>query len=181
MSCCGTEKSSCCAPVVGAEKTPAVVFRRLLEVEFLFLDRTVCERCKGTEETLKESIEEARRILGPTGVDVALKMTHVRSEAEARALAFVSSPTIRVMGRDATIDVKETDCAGCGELGGCPITCRVWTWQGIEYSVPPRAMLLDAILREAYLHPSGETVRPEPLEALPENLRKFFQGATARG
>src|SRR5579863_2494857 len=142
MSCCQTEKSACCASseVQFRRESP----RRLLEVEFLYLDRTVCERCRGTEEALREAVNEAGRILGPIGIDVSLKMTHVQTEDEARQLGFVSSPTVRLMGREAAVEVRENLCTGCGELSGCEITCRVWTWQGREYSVPPPSMLLDA-------------------------------------
>ena len=174
MSCCGTEKSDCCASSESQEVH--FVHHRALEVEFLYLDRSVCERCKGTEEILKETVEEAKKILGPTGVEVSLKMTHVKSEELAIALGFVSSPTIRLNGREATIQVKENQCTSCGDLSGCDITCRVWTWQGQEYSVPPKAMLLDAILLEAYLHPTEERMAPGPLKELPENLKKFFRG-----
>ena len=176
MGCCGTEKSDCCAPAESQQVRVKLVHGRPLEVEFLYLDRTVCERCKGTEEVLKEAVEEARRILGPTGVEVSLKLTHVRTEEQALALGFVSSPTVRVMGRDAALDVKENPCTSCGELSGCEIACRVWSWQGNEYSVPPKAMLLDAILRDAYLHP-GERLALLPFKELPENLKKFFRGA----
>jgi hypothetical protein len=147
-----------------------------LEVEFLYLDRSVCERCKGTEEALKEAVEDARKILRPTGVEVSLRMTHVKSQEQAVALGFGTSPTVRLNGREASIQVKENQCTSCGDLGGCDITCRVWTWQGQEYSVPPRAMFLDAILREAYLHPTPEKLEPTPLKDLPENLKKFFRG-----
>jgi hypothetical protein len=174
MSCCGAEKSACCAPI---ESKVNFIYRRPLEVEFLYLDRTVCERCKGTEEVLREAVEEARAILGPTGVEVSLKMTHVASEELALALGFVSSPTVRVMGRDAAFDVKENQCTSCGDLSGCDITCRVWTWQGQEYSVPPKAMLLDAILRDAYLHPTGEKLARTSIKELPENLKRFFHGS----
>ncbi len=180
MSCCDPKKSPCCESAPHDEKPSPGVVRRPLEVEFLFLDRTVCERCKGTEAEIQAAVEEAQRILGPTGIDVSLKMTHVRSEAEARALAFVSSPTIRIMGRDAAVEVKETPCTGCGELGGGEILCRAWTWQGREYSVPPKALLLDAILRDAYVHPSAAKVTPVPLAALPVNLKTFFAGVRAR-
>jgi hypothetical protein len=176
MTCCGPEKNSCCAVGPGGEKSSAVIVRRPLEVEFLYLDRTVCERCKGTEEMLRSAVEEAKRILGPTGVEVSLKMTHVRTEEQALAIGFLSSPTIRLMGRDSAIEVKENLCESCGDLGGCEIACRVWTWQGNEYSVPPKEMLLDAILRDAYLHPNGERLAPTPLRELPENLQKFFSG-----
>jgi hypothetical protein len=173
------EKSDCCGPAENQEIRLNFIHDRPLNVEFLYLDRTVCERCQGTEETLKQAVEESKKILGPTGVQVSLKMTHVRTEEQALALGFVSSPTVRVMGRDVALDVKENPCTSCGDLSGCEITCRAWTWRGQEHSVPPKAMLLDAILREAYLHPTEVELAPRPLTMLSENLHRFFQGTRA--
>jgi len=149
-----------------------------LEVEFLFLDLTLCDRCRGTEKALADAVADAGRILEPIGIDVTLKSTQVTTPEQARQLAFVSSPTIRVMGRDAAIDVRENFCAGCSSLCGSDISCRVWTWQGRPYSVPPKELLLDAILRDAYLHPSGTREVPPPFDALPENLERFFGAAS---
>jgi hypothetical protein len=177
MSCCESKAQSCCVPTTKIDRTAAQIANRVLEVEFLYLDLKVCERCQGTDQVLKEAVDEANRILRPMGVDVTLKMIHVESEEQARTLGFVSSPTIRLMGRDAAIEVKEDSCKGCSTVGGCDITCRVWTWQGKEFSVPPKALLLDAILRAAYLHPDGVKLIPEPIKDLPENLKRFFQGA----
>ncbi len=143
MTCCGTEKRDGDAP------------RRAVDVEFLYLDRTACARCRGTEEALRAAVEEARRILEPSGVDVSLRRIHVRTEQQARALGFVSSPTVRLNGRDATPDVRENVCPDCGD-----ISCRVWTWQGKEY--------------EAYGRPAAERAAPAPPAGLPGNLRRFF-------
>jgi len=176
MACCESKAQSCCTPTTKIDPAAAPTARRVLEVEFLYLDLKVCERCQGTDQVLKDAVEEANRILGPTGVDVILKMIHVESEEQARTLGFVSSPTIRLMGRDAAIEVKEDLCKGCSTVGGCDINCRLWTWQGKEYSVPPKAMVIDAILRAAYLHPDGVNVVPKPIKDLPENLIRFFHG-----
>jgi hypothetical protein len=181
MSCCGTGKSGCCASSESQEVQVKVAHSRVLEVEFLYLDRTFCDRCKGTEEVLREAVAEAQKILGPTGVAVSLKMTQVTSEQEALSLGFLSSPTVRIMGRDAELDVKENPCQSCGELSGCDISCRVWTWQGQEYSVPPKAMMLDAILRDAYLHLGGERLLPAAIPRVSDNLRRFFRGLRPHG
>ena len=163
-----------CAPA-------ATAIHRSLEVEFLFLDLKLCERCQGTEKALEESVAEAAKILGPTGVDVTLKMTHVETEKDALRLAFVSSPTVRVNGRDVALEVKENACSGCSSLCGSEISCRVWTWQGREYSIPPKAMLLDAILKDAYVHASDGTEARAPIDQVPENLKRFFQGSNRGG
>ena len=55
--------------------------------------------------------------------------------------------------------------------------CRVWVYKGKEYNVPPKAMIIDAILREVY----GNTEKISDNEVnkksyqLPENLRRFFE------
>jgi hypothetical protein len=92
----------------------------------------------------------------------------------------VSSPTIRVMGRDLAFEVKESPCVSCGDIAGRDISCRAWTWQGKEYSTPPKELLVDALLREAYVHPDGRREDPAPMTDLPENLKAFFQGASRR-
>jgi hypothetical protein len=103
-------------------------------------------------------------------------MTRVTTPEQARQLGFVSSPTIRIMGRDAALEVKEDACSGCSSLCGSDIACRVWTLRGTECSVPPKAMIVDAILREADLHGSDAKAIHPPVEQFPENLTRFFEG-----
>jgi hypothetical protein len=90
------------------------------------------------------------------------------------ALGFVSSPTIRLNGRDIQLDVRENLCESCGDLCGEDMDCRVWVYQGKEYSTPPKAMIIDAILREVYGGAAMAPQTPPKIEALPENLRRFF-------
>ena len=85
---------------------------------------------------------------------------------------FVSSPTIRVNGNDIDVDVKESLCESCGDLCGENVDCRVWTYKGVEYNQPPKAMIVDAFLREAY----GTPVRAEKTDyVLSHNLEVFFE------
>jgi hypothetical protein len=156
------------------------VARRALEVELLYLDLETCDRCQGTDGNLREAVREVMKILGPAGVDVVLREIHVATEEQAKALAFTSSPTIRVMGRDLAFEVKENPCGSCSDIAGRDITCRAWTWQGREYSTPPKELLVDALLRQAYLHPEGRKERPAALGDLPDNLKTFFRSARSR-
>ena len=179
MSNCGVGTKGCgCSDDAGAAAT--AVARRALEVELLYLDLEVCDRCQDTHANLREAVRQAKAVLGPAGVDVTLKEIHVASEAQARALGFVSSPTIRAMGRDLAFHVKENACGSCSEIAGRDVSCRTWSWQGREHSAPPTAMLVDALLRDAYLHADGRREDPAPLDEVPENLKAFFRGARAR-
>lgn len=154
-----------------------------LEVDFLFLDLETCTRCRGTDQSLESGLEVVRELLGATGTEVEVNKIQVESAAQARALRFVSSPTIRVNRRDVALELRESACGaeactdGCGES----IACRVWVHRGREYTEPPVAMIVDAILREVY---GGSVVGSEPQAGayeLPENLERFFTAKAAAG
>lgn len=84
---------------------------------------------------------------------------------------LLSSPTIRINGHDIDADIRETVCESCGDLCGDTIDCRIWTYGGVEYSQPPKAMIVNALLQAVY----GVSRQPEEQEyTLPDNLRAFF-------
>ena len=153
---------------------------RLL-IEFLFLDLTTCTRCLGADRSLGSALEVVRALLEASGVEVEVDKIHVQSAQQARALRFVSSPTIRVDGRDVALELRESSCGSEACTDGCgdQIACRVWVYRGREYSEPPVAMLVEAILRGVSGGaPSGGGGEPGAYE-LPENLARFFAGREA--
>lgn len=153
----------------------------MLRIDFLFLDLTTCTRCRAADRSLASALEVARDVLTAAGTEVQVNKIHVESAAQARALGLVSSPTIRVNGRDIAHELRESRCGreacsdGCGEQ----VDCRVWVHRGREHTEPPVEMILDAILRELYAGSAVERERaPDPYE-LPENLERFFAGNAA--
>jgi hypothetical protein len=161
------------AVIEGPVEAPAST--HTLVVDFLYLDLETCTRCRGTDVNLDAALTEVERVLDAAGVDILVRKTLIASLEEAQSLGFVSSPTLRVNGRDIALELRESSCAECGEACGCDgaIDCRVWVWQGQEYTQAPEAMIVDAILREIY---GGErAIAPAPV-ALPENLARFFAG-----
>jgi hypothetical protein len=151
---------------------------RPLEIEFMYLDLETCTRCRGTDANLEAALTEVERVLDAAGVEVVVRKTLVSSADQAQALGFISSPTIRVNGQDIALELRESSCAECGEACGCDgaIDCRVWVWRGQEYTAAPKAMIMDAILREAYSG-TAQTVSPALTSAnVPENLARYFAG-----
>jgi hypothetical protein len=148
--------------------------RRYLEIGFLYLDLRVCKRCRGTDANLKEAVAEVTQVLRAAGVEVGIRKIHVQSEEQARELGFISSPTIRINGRDIQSDLKESSCGSCGDGCGEGVECRIWTYQGREYTTAPKAMIIEAILRDVY-GGSRQNVEGSPrTRDVSDNLKRFF-------
>jgi hypothetical protein len=117
-----------------------------LEVQFLGVEMSAatgtksCASCHTARSRLDAAIDAVRPVLDAVGVSVAVSERFVETEREARALRLTGSPMIRVGG----VELKP-EHRGTGE------DSRVWSWNGEEHTLPPRAMLVDAILR-GYAH-----------------------------
>ncbi|MGQ9824153.1 MAG: DUF2703 domain-containing protein [Desulfotomaculales bacterium] len=197
--CCGglvieeitEETNACCCPPAagksaGAAGSPGTfpeskgepaglqTGEKRVEIEFLYLGTSVCTRCQGTEEAPEEAVDEVARVLKAAGIALTVRKIPVQSEEQAREPGFVSSPTIRVNGRDIQPEAKETLCESCGDLCGEDVDCRVWVYQGKEYTSPPKALIIDAILREVYGGAPANRPAPPKAGAVPDNLKKFF-------
>jgi hypothetical protein len=152
-----------------------------LRIEFLFLDLTSCTRCLGAGRSLESALDIVGEVLQATGVEVEVHRILVESAEQARAVRFVSSPTIRVDGRDVALELRESSCGSEACTDGCgdDIACRVWVHRGREYTEPPVAMIVDAILGHVY----GDTAERDRSAAeayeLPQNLARFFAGRAA--
>ncbi len=177
--CCEPE---CCGNDAPAKSTVAVEpAQRRVDVELQYLDLSVCTRCQDAEKIL----DEARKVLAPLletlGVELSVRKTHVRSEEQARELGFVTSPTIRVNGRDIQPEVRESPCDSCGSLCGCgeDFGCRIWTYQGEDHTSPPKAMVADAILGELYGR-RDEAGDDTGSKDVPDSLKRFFAQAGAQ-
>ncbi len=153
-----------------------------VEVDFLYLDLTACSRCVGSDESLRAALDLVRPALAAMGVAVALRKTLVASEGHARAVRFVSSPTIRVDGWDIAGTLRESACADCGDLCGCDgeTACRVWTYNGREYTEAPIGLLVEAILGAVYGATTPAAQAARPYEDVPDNLKRFYAGKATK-
>ncbi|MGH3982945.1 MAG: DUF2703 domain-containing protein, partial [Pseudonocardiaceae bacterium] len=131
-----------------------------VRIDFLFLDLTTCTRCRGTDRSLDAALTAVAEVLRAAGTEVEVTKVHVTSAEQARALRFVSSPTIRVNGTDIALELRESSCGSEACTDGCgdQIACRVWVHHGQEYTEPPPAMIVEAILRHVY----GTAPAPAP-------------------
>lgn len=166
-SCC-QDKSCCCS------QSPN---KKEILIDFLYLDLSICERCQGTESNLDAAIKDVSTVLEAAGFMIRVNKVNITTKELAIKHQFLSSPTIRVNGKDIAIEVKESSCKDCGDLCGDDVDCRVWTYEGEEYTEPPKELIVNSILKEIYSEKkpdfAGENSSSE--YKLPDNLKKFFE------
>lgn len=163
MSNCSCSSGDCCGTT--QPKKP-------IAIDFLYLDTTVCGRCQDTEAALDEAVSSVAVVLDAAGFAVTVNKVNIITRELAIQHRFISSPTIRVNGNDIAVELKESVCESCGELCGDTVDCRVWVYNGVEYTAPPKELIVNAILREVYSTSQGEP-KQEPYQ-LPENLETYF-------
>ncbi|NOT58223.1 MAG: DUF2703 domain-containing protein [Deltaproteobacteria bacterium] len=154
---------------------------RSLEIELLALDLNTCTRCVGTQANLEQALATTQQVLQMTGYEVQVRTTLIESEEQARRHHFVTSPTIRMNGHDIALETLESRCDSCTDLCGCEegTNCRVWRYQGQEYTEAPVGMIVDALLREVYSGAQPLGASPA-IPDVPENLTRFFSGKATK-
>jgi hypothetical protein len=138
-----------------------------VDVELLYLDLDTCDRCQATDRNLAAALEAVSGILHSAGWEVTVRKTHVTTEQQAAQLGFVSSPTIRVNGRDIAAKLEESACGACSSIAGTEVGCRTW---GGETSAPVTT-IVDAILRTVY---GSADAASEPAPAADSSVMQFL-------
>jgi len=149
---------------------------RTLDIELLALDLNTCTRCVGSLANIKQAIALLQETLNAIGVSVSVRYILIESEEQARQQKFVTSPTIRINGADMALETLESQCSSCTDLCGCDrgVNCRVWRYQGEEYTEAPVGMIVDAILGAIYRHERQSISSLTSYSDVPDNLKQFF-------
>ena len=148
-----------------------------VRIDYLYLDMKTCDRCIATAAVLDEVLDTLRPTLELAGYQVLCQKREITNAQLAEKYHFRSSPTILVNGQDIFGSVVESDCGCCGDISGTQVDCRAYEHEGTIREVPTKKMLTDAILKAVY-HPSGCCCEEY---ALPENLKRFFEGKESKG
>jgi len=150
--------------------------KRNLNVDLLVIDLNTCKRCVPTGEQLKEAVKLLAPVAEVLDIDLHYREFVVKNPEDAKKLGLLSSPTIRLDGRDIAQDIRESECESCGDLtdNNTRVDCREWHYRGQVYPAAPTAMLVESIMA-AMLDVEAPSVDIEALEALPENLDRYFK------
>lgn len=151
---------------------------KLVMVEYLYLDLETCERCMGTDAVLEEVLGVLSPALELAGYGIEYRKIEIASAELAQRHHFLSSPTVRVNGRDICQTVQENECGCCSEISDSNVDCRVFEYEGSSYEVAPKKMLAESILKNVFGTPTEACSYSD--YTLPENLERFFSGKEAK-
>ncbi|MDD5100284.1 MAG: DUF2703 domain-containing protein [Syntrophales bacterium] len=168
---CGGNTTDATEGDTAAEPT----MKKVLAVELLVIDLTTCARCVPTGDQLQQAVRLLEPVAESLGIELRHRQIVVQTPQEAKDHALLSSPTIRLNGRDIEQDIRESLCESCGDLteNNTLVDCREWHYRGKVYPAAPLSLLVEAIMT-AMLKIDEPPVVPQPLEALPENLERYF-------
>jgi hypothetical protein len=157
--------------------------RKVLNVDLLAIDLNTCKRCVPTGDQLKVAVNLLAPVAEVLGIDLRHHEIVVQTPAEAKVHALLSSPTIRLNGRDIVHDIRESECESCGDLtiNNMSIDCREWHYRGKVYPAAPVPLLVEAIMGAMLNIDEGSPVVPASLEELPENLQRYFDNKKQTG
>lgn len=143
-------------------------------VEYLYLDLQACDRCIGTDRILDEVMGILSPALSLANYKVEYKKIEIKTDTIAKEYQFLSSPTIRVNGKDICQSVAEGSCGCCSKISGTDVDCRVFEYNGQDYEIPPKEMIAESILQAVF--GTAEDDCGCCKYELPQNLKVFFEG-----
>lgn len=157
--------------------------RKILNVDLVVIDLSTCERCVPTGDQLRAAVKLLTPVAETLGIDLRHQETVVQTPAEAKEIALLSSPTIRLNGRDIAQDIRESLCESCGDLtdNNTSVDCREWHFRGKVYSAAPIALLVEALMEAMLKIDELPPVTPSALKDLPENLKRYFDNKKQAG
>ncbi len=141
-----------------------------INLEYLYLDVSVCTRCQGSDLNLEEAVETLKSKYPSQEID--LDKIHINTIDVALEQKFVSSPTIRINGQDLPVEFKENNCDSCGDFCGDNVDCRIWVHDGVEYESAPTQMIVDLVSQ--YIDGRLELEAVDTTYSIPENVIHFF-------
>ncbi|PKL07227.1 MAG: ferredoxin [Spirochaetae bacterium HGW-Spirochaetae-9] len=156
---------------------PAALPARILHIDLLAIDLSSCARCVPTASQLEAAMEMLKPAAAALGIGFDYRPRVLANAAEALEASLLSSPTIRLNGRDIGGELRESVCETCGDLIGATgsVDCREWVYRGETYCTAPVPLILEAMM-DAMVHlDERPPVAVPPLENLPENLKGFFE------
>ena len=130
--------------------------KKVVVIEYLYLDLNTCESCV-TEKVLENVVDELHHAFKIAGYDLEYHKVLIETAEMATTYRFLSSPTIRVNGRNICNSLKENNCGYREDIAGAPLTEMI-AEEIIKWALIPK---IPSFLLDEYV--------------LPDELKKVFE------
>ena len=116
-----------------------------LRIEFRYVDRNTCSRCRTTDKNVERTVRGLRKALRESDFAVDFKTTKLPVSKLAQ------SNSVLINGKDVEEivngkkNVRLSACQGCGKILKSACNCRAYIYRGRKYQYVPRAMIREAI------------------------------------
>ncbi len=103
-----------------------------MNIDLLVIDLETCARCVPTGDQLQAAVQLLKPAAEALGIELKYNPIVVQSAEQAKEYSLLSSPTIRLNGRDIAQDIRESVCESCGDLteNNTIVDCREWHYKG---------------------------------------------------
>jgi hypothetical protein len=135
-----------------------------LEVDMSSVGELGCRECDSTRQRLDAAIKVIEPVFRELGIEIQVKRELVKTAQQAQALNFQASPTIQVEGHNLA---PEHQADGS----------RIWTWRGERTTNPPKAMIIDTLLR-GYVQSTPVNQPVKAAAQLHPYLQQFLNGTS---
>lgn len=134
-----------------------------LEVDMSSAGESGCGECDSTRQRLDAAIAVVKPLFRDLDIEIQVKRELVKTAQQAQALNFHASPTIRVEGYNLAPEHQDDGS-------------RIWTWRDERTTNPPKAMIIDALLR-GYVQSTPATQLARQATELHPYLQQFLNAA----
>lgn len=119
---------------------------RKLRVEFRYVDRKTCSRCRTTDKNVKKTVQGLQKVLREKGVAVDFKTTRlpIRKLAQSNSILINGRDIERIIGRKKA---RSSICKGCSKIMKSACECRTYMYHGKKYSYIPTTMIWEALAK----------------------------------
>lgn len=116
-----------------------------LNVEFRYLDRDGCSRCRETDKIVTKTMEELKKALKELDAEVIFKTRKLpKSKLHLSNSILINGEDLeKILNKNET--EKTSICHGCSDIMKEKCECRAYSYKGKKSSHITKGMIKDAI------------------------------------
>ena len=119
-----------------------------IKIEFRYVDRDSCSRCRKTAENVEKACLKLKGELKGLGATLAFKSKKLPLSKLAESnSAWINGKDLRGILKEKRKLRKESRCYGCSKLMRKPCECRTYAYRGKRYAYITQSMVRAGVMK----------------------------------